>query len=40
MKAGMKHGDGIEKFARGDSYIGGFINDKPEGEGEFTWKSG
>lgn len=36
----MKHGEGQEKFANGDVYIGNYMNGKPEGYGEYYWSNG
>jgi hypothetical protein len=29
----MKHGEGKEKFKNGDSYIGNYLNGRPDGFG-------
>jgi hypothetical protein len=36
----LKHGEGTEKFANGDLYIGNYVNGKPEGYGEYFWVNG
>lgn len=37
VKAGAKHGQGKESFKNGDSYIGGYVNGRPDGFGEYVW---
>ncbi|MBL8485382.1 MAG: hypothetical protein JNJ60_24510 [Rhodocyclaceae bacterium] len=40
FKAGMKHGRGEKRWANGDRYIGSFLDDKRDGEGEYLWGRG
>ncbi len=38
-KGGMRHGLGTCTFACGDSYVGSFANDSPDGCGTYTYSS-
>jgi hypothetical protein len=37
---GLKHGNGTEKFANGDFYIGNYRQGEFEGSGKYVWKNG
>jgi hypothetical protein len=37
FRNGLKHGEGVEKFANGDSYAGLYVNGLPDGYGEYFW---
>ena len=39
-KNDLKNGQGNQTLASGDNYVGGFLNDKLDGEGVYKWKSG
>ena len=34
----LKHGQGEERFANGDIYIGEYKEGKPDGEGKYIWE--
>jgi hypothetical protein len=36
----LKHGQGSDKFANGDSYVGEYRHGKPHGEGQYIWADG
>jgi hypothetical protein len=36
----LKHGYGTDIFSNGDSYIGEYVNGKPEGKGQYKWGHG
>ncbi len=36
----MKNGQGYEKFANSDTYVGQYENGKPNGTGEYYWVIG
>ena len=36
----LKHGQGSDKFANGDSYVGEYRHGKPYGEGQYIWADG
>jgi len=40
FKGFLKHGNGTEKFANGDTFVGNYQNGKPEGYGEYFWANG
>ena len=37
FKNGLKHGEGTQWFANGDSYKGEYVNGLSEGYGEYIW---
>ena len=37
LKAGRKHGKGVKTWPGGDRYEGGFVEDRREGTGMYTW---
>jgi hypothetical protein len=40
LKAGRKHGKGAKAWPNGDRYEGGFVEDRKEGVGTYTWGRG
>ena len=36
----LKHGQGTDIFANGDSFTGTYRGGKPDGYGQYRWKSG
>lgn len=36
----MRHGKGLWMMVHGDKYAGDYLNDKKNGKGIYTWKSG
>ena len=36
----MKHGLGTERYENGDTYVGMFSKNRPNGQGEFYFKNG
>lgn len=36
----LKHGNGKDTYANGDSYVGEYSYGKPHGRGRYSWKNG